>query len=587
MGGDEMGSGPDQASGALEQGAEPLGEGDEVEFVRAKTHFREELSVSKGQRGVIQALAGAVCQVQLEDGRIVTACAPTDLKAHVRTESSWGSEHCKYMIRKGYLLDEEVPGVVSPRVLALTEDSFKAAAAARASVREQRRPGDSDKPAVYAPFRKPVGATENEWQLAQLKKLDGDNPGGPRPRTLKSTPALAAMPQLYDSMLCFGCPTGEILDNVVKCAKLGVDPKLLTHAKRRAQRREVADRAKSSTTAAARPRFRGDCVGAHAVAMLIFFLHHTDKEHLCSMDVEETDFDEDQGLASTGTFVDIDGAVFDSARETLVFFCESQDRFMAQRYYQGDGSDPMRKDKVNAAMEFIEERLLSRDHATGQLVGPWAACMTSMLGNADREAELDFLLKSVKHADRTLFFMSYKEIHEREKLRKQAREDRIDLVHQAVEALVRKLLDRSVQEINSALNELDEMFLQEKFIGGPDEVSIADFLLAPIVFCLRHRGVAKELKTRLPTRFETWLNDFEAQVPYTSNVFFKVDQGNDIIDSLNEYLTERTVPFKFDRDVIEQKVMEMSVPAPSRIDMESKHAESIIRSMSPIGTHGY
>ena len=94
---------------------------------------------------------------------------------------------------------------------------------------------------------------------------------------------------------------------------------------------------------------------------------------------------------------------------------------MAQRYYQGDGSDPMRKDKVNAAMEFIEERLLSRDHATGQLVGPWAACLTSMLGNADREAELDFLLKSVKHADRTLFFMSYKEIHEREKLRKQAR----------------------------------------------------------------------------------------------------------------------------------------------------------------------
>ena len=66
------------------------------------------------------------------------------------------------MIRKGYLLDEEVPGVVSPRILA--EDSFKAAVQRQASVREQRRPGDSDKPAVYAPFRKPVGAIENEWQ---------------------------------------------------------------------------------------------------------------------------------------------------------------------------------------------------------------------------------------------------------------------------------------------------------------------------------------------------------------------------------------------------------------------------------------
>lgn len=282
------------------------------------------------------------------------------------------------------------------------------------------------------------------------------------------------------------------------------------------------------------------------------------------MDVEEIDFEEDVALSSCGTFIDIDGAIIEDARECMTFFCQSQERFMAQRYYAGDGSDPLRKDTVDSAMDFIEQRLLSRDKTTGRLVGPWASCLSSLLGLSDRDAELDFLLKSLKHADKSLFYMSYKEIHEREKLRKQAKDDRIGMVHQAAELLVRKLLDQAVSEINAALDELADMFLQEKFIGGNEEVSIADFLLAPIIFCLRHRGVARELRSRLNTRFETWLNDFEAQVPYTSNVFFRVDSDNDIIDSLNEYLTERTMPFKFDRSVIEEKVMEMSVPAPSR-----------------------
>jgi hypothetical protein len=282
------------------------------------------------------------------------------------------------------------------------------------------------------------------------------------------------------------------------------------------------------------------------------------------MDVEEIDFHEDVAISSRGVFIDIDGAMIEDARECMSFFCESQERFMAQRYYAGDGSDPMRKDTVDSAMDFIEQRFMSRDAETGRLVGPWAACLTSLLGLTDRDAEIDFLLRSLMHADRSLFFMSYKEIHEREKLRKQAKDDRINMVHQTAELLVRKLIDSAVTEIYIALEEFEEQFLQDKFIGGNDEVSIADFLLAPIIFCLRHRGVARELRSRLPTRYETWLNDFEAQVPYTANVFFRVDSDNDVIDSLNEYLTERTQPFRFDRNVIEEKVMELSVPAPSR-----------------------
>merc|ERR1719326_284779 len=126
----------------------------------------------------------------------------------------------------------------------------------------------------------------------------------------------------------------------------------------------------------------------------------------------------------------------DDSREMMVFFCESQERFMAQRYYEGDGSDPLRKDTVDAAMDFIEQRLLCRDKETGRLVGPWAACLTSLLGLVDRDAELDFLLKALKHADKTLFYMSYKEIHEREKLRKQAKDDRMNMVQQSTELLV-------------------------------------------------------------------------------------------------------------------------------------------------------
>merc|ERR1719387_3152684 len=267
----------------------------------------------------------------------------------------------------------------------------------------------------------------------------------------------------------------------------------------------------------------------------------------------------------------------------MTFFCESQERFMAQRYYAGDGSDPLRKDTVDAAMDFLEKRILWRDKTSGHLVGPWASCLTSLLGLSDREAELDFLLKSLKHADKTLFYMSYKEIHEREKLRKQTKDDRVDLVHQAAEQLTRKLLDQAVSEINAALDEFPEQFLQDKFIGGNEEVSIADFLLAPIIFCLRHRGVARELRSRLNTRFETWLNDFETQVPYTSNVFFEVDSDNDIIDSLNEYLTERTLPFKFERSLIEEKVMEMSVPAPSRKNQSKRVSEM----MSATGERDY
>merc|ERR1719235_2378913 len=123
MSGDAQGSNPDKPSEAISPApdlGEPLvAEGSEVEFIRTKTHFRDDLSVSKGQRGVIQALSGAVCSVKLQDDRIVTACVPTDLKPYVPNNSSWGTNHCKFMIRKGYLLDEEVEGVTSPRSLAL------------------------------------------------------------------------------------------------------------------------------------------------------------------------------------------------------------------------------------------------------------------------------------------------------------------------------------------------------------------------------------------------------------------------------------------------------------------------------------
>lgn len=279
------------------------------------------------------------------------------------------------------------------------------------------------------------------------------------------------------------------------------------------------------------------------------------------MDVEEITFEDSKdAFMLEGSFIDIDGTIFTNTRECLTFFCESQERFMAQRYYQGDGSDPDRKFTIDKAMDFIEQRLFSADGK-----GPWIACLESLLNLTDKDAELLYILQTLRQADQSLFYMSYKEIHEREQLRIQAKEDRMRLVHSAAEKLTRKLVDNAVAEIQQALKEFEATFLDDKFVGGDTEVSIADFLLAPIVFCLRHRGVARELRIKLSPRIEQWLNDLEAHVPYMQQVFFRVDSENDVIDSLNEYLTERSRPFRYDIEKVEELVMSLSVPAPSRL----------------------
>lgn len=135
-------------------------------------------------------------------------------------------------------------------------------------------------------------------------------------------------------------------------------------------------------------------------------------------------------------------------------------------------------------------------------------------------------------------------------------------VHASAERLTRVLLDNTVAELVGALTEFEQRFLQEKFVGGAG-LSIADFLLAPIVFCLRHRAVQRELRFRISVRAEKWLADFEQAVPWSQSTFFKVVE-NEKIDSLNEYLTSHARSFHYDLAVIEEKVAAMSVPAPSK-----------------------
>ena len=52
-----------------------------------------------------------------------------------------------------------------------------------------------------------------------------------------------ALSSMWDTMLAMHSSTGAILDRVLDCAHHGADPVLLTHARRRAQRREAVGRA--------------------------------------------------------------------------------------------------------------------------------------------------------------------------------------------------------------------------------------------------------------------------------------------------------------------------------------------------------
>merc|ERR1719409_441832 len=83
------------------------------------------------------------------------------------------------------------------------------------------------------------------------------------------------------------------------------------------------------------------------------------------------------------------------------------------------------------------------------------------------------------------------------------------------------------------------------------------------MFCLRHRGVQTQLRFQISVRLERWLLDFEAAAPWSQLTFFKVEE-NEVIDSLNEYLSTHASAFNFDYSVIEKKVDAMSVPAPSK-----------------------
>lgn len=130
-----------------------------------------------------------------------------------------------------------------------------------------------------------------------------------------------------------------------------------------------------------------------------------------------------------------------------------------------------------------------------------------------------------------------------------------------MEALAQKLLDKSCQLLGEVLREFCGLYLSDRKFTGGAIPSIADFLLAPLAFSLRHRGVGNALRFKLPLRLLKWMVDFEKVVPETQTVFFAVDNDNDVIDSLNEYLTKMLVPMKFDEKDVRVLVTQMSTPA--------------------------
>lgn len=146
-------------------------------------------------------------------------------------------------------------------------------------------------------------------------------------------------------------------------------------------------------------------------------------------------------------------------------------------------------------------------------------------------------------------------------MRETSLDKRTKFVTRAVETLAMKLLDKSCQMLSEVLREYCSLYLAERRFSGGAIPSIADFLLAPLAFTLRHRGVGNALRFKLPLRLLKWMVDFEKVVPETQTTFFAVDSENDVIDSVNEYLTKMVMPMKFDEKDVRLLMYEMSTSA--------------------------
>jgi hypothetical protein len=260
---------------------------------------------------------------------------------------------------------------------------------------------------------------------------------------------------------------------------------------------------------------------------------------------------------NVGEFMDIDGQILIDPPDVLKFYAGADERFHAAHFY----GDPATTDRafVDAAVDFITTRLYRPGKTAHDSL--WAEIMNPILGLTDRKSTLRQLCELVKKGDPNAFKISQQEVYERSVMREASLDKRTKFVTRAVEALAAKLMDKSCHLLGDALREYCHVYLSHgKFAGGAIPC-IADFLLAPLTFSLRHRGVAMALRFKLPLRLLKWMVDFEKVVPETQTTFFAVDGDNDVIDSLNEYLSKMLVPMKFDEKDVRVFVTQMSAPA--------------------------
>jgi glutathione S-transferase len=112
------------------------------------------------------------------------------------------------------------------------------------------------------------------------------------------------------------------------------------------------------------------------------------------------------------------------------------------------------------------------------------------------------------------------------------------------------------------LSKFAEVFLKEKFIGGPD-LSIADYKVAPFFFAFAFKKTEEESKVVIPERILQFNQDFKAKVPETYQLLSDKEGMSikELIDSKtggpeNNPVKEAKEPFKEDPAVANTSAVE-------------------------------
>jgi len=117
-------------------------------------------------------------------------------------------------------------------------------------------------------------------------------------------------------------------------------------------------------------------------------------------------------------------------------------------------------------------------------------------------------------------------------------------------------LEAAGQKAAAALQEFADFFLQKKFVGG-DNLSIADFKVAPFFAAYAHQRVRKMCNMEVPARIVTFNRDFLEACP-SAKALYEAEDGHSVcqfLDSKTEAEKGGASPTAEDEKL--QKAMEL------------------------------